>query len=94
MPVSQQVIDDKKNFQGGDTTGCGDNFVGGVIASVLTQLNNGSKYADIEEACCWGVVSGGFACSYLGGTYFEEKAGEKRAKIMPYYDAYTKQISE
>jgi sugar/nucleoside kinase (ribokinase family) len=94
MPVSQKVLDDKKDFLGGDTTGCGDNFVGGVIASVVTQLQNGVKHPDIEEACCWGIVSGGFTCFYLGGTYFEEKAGEKRSKILQYYDAYRKQISD
>jgi sugar/nucleoside kinase (ribokinase family) len=93
MPVSRKVIDELKNAHGGDTTGCGDNFVGGVIASVVTQLQNGNKHPDIREACCWGVVSGGFACFYMGGTYFEEKPGEKRAKMEPYYDAYTKQIT-
>jgi sugar/nucleoside kinase (ribokinase family) len=93
MPVSRKVIDELKNAHGGDTTGCGDNFVGGVIASVVTQLHNGNKHPDIREACCWGVVSGGFACFYMGGTYFEEKPGEKRAKMEPYYDAYTKQIT-
>ena len=38
MPVSEKVIDERKNSQSGDTTGCGDNFVGGVIASVVTQI--------------------------------------------------------
>ncbi|MCK4991611.1 MAG: carbohydrate kinase family protein, partial [Bacteroidales bacterium] len=28
-PVSANLINDLQNFQGGDTTGCGDNFVGG-----------------------------------------------------------------
>jgi sugar/nucleoside kinase (ribokinase family) len=93
MPVSQKVVNKLKNAQGGDTTGCGDNFVGGVIASVVTQLQNGAKHPDLLEACCRGVVSGGFTCFYLGGTYFEEKAGEKRAKMEPFYDAYRKQIA-
>jgi sugar/nucleoside kinase (ribokinase family) len=94
MPVSQQVIAEKKNFEVGDTTGCGDNFAGGVIASFVTQLHNGIEHPDMKEACCWGVVSGGFACSYLGGTYFENNAGEKKAKIISYYDAYRKQIAD
>ena len=94
MPVSQKVLTDKKTFQGGDTTGCGDNFVGGVIASVVAQLQGGVKHPDINEACCWGVVSGGFTCFYHGGTYLEEKVGEKRSKMIPYYDAYRKQISD
>ena len=91
MPVSQKVIEDQKN-SGGDTTGCGDNFSGGIIASVVSQLNSGSIHPDLYEACCRGIVSGGFTCFYLGGTYFEEKTGEKKAKIEPYYDAYKKQI--
>ena len=94
MPVSEKVLHEKKNAQGGDTTGCGDNFVGGVIASVVTQLQNGISHPDITEASSLGVVSGGFACFYLGGTYFEEKIGEKRAKMEPYYDAYRKQIAD
>lgn len=93
MPVSRKVIDELKNAQGGDTTGCGDNFVGGVIASVVTQLKNGSKYPDLREACCWGIVSGGFTCFYMGGTYIEENTGEKLARIKPYYESYKKQIS-
>jgi sugar/nucleoside kinase (ribokinase family) len=94
FPVSKKVTDDLKKSKGGDTTGCGDNFVGGVISSVVTQLQNDIKHPDIEEACSWGVVSGGFACFYLGGTYFEENNGEKRAKMQQYYDAYRKQIED
>lgn len=93
MPVSGKVIDELKNSHGGDTTGCGDNFVGGVIASVVDQLQNGVNHPDLQEACCWGIVSGGFACFYMGGTYFEENIGEKRARIKPYYESYKKQIS-
>jgi sugar/nucleoside kinase (ribokinase family) len=93
IPVSRKVTDELKSFQGGDTTGCGDNFVGGVIASVVKQMYNGVKQPDIKEACCWGTVSGGFACFYMGGTYFEENTGEKFARILPYYDSYKKQIS-
>jgi sugar/nucleoside kinase (ribokinase family) len=93
MAVSQKVIDELKNPQGGDTTGCGDNFVGGVIVSLVNQLQTGVKQPDISEACCWGIVSGGFACFYMGGTYFEEKSGEKLSRIMPYYESYKRQIS-
>ena len=92
MPVSEKVVNERKNGQAGDTTGCGDNFVGGVIASVVAQLHNGASHPDIIEACSRGVVSGGFACFYLGGTYFEEQTGEKKAKMEPYYEAYRKQI--
>jgi len=93
MPVSRKIIDELKNARDGDTTGCGDNFVGGVIASVVTQLQNGVRQPDLQEACCWGIVSGGFTCFYMGGTYFEENIGEKLARIKPYYESYKKQIS-
>jgi sugar/nucleoside kinase (ribokinase family) len=93
MPVSGKVLAELKNVQGGDTTGCGDNFVGGVIVSVVNQLYSGVKHPDLKEACCWGVVSGGFACFYMGGTYFEKNTGEKLSGIKPYYEAYKKQIS-
>ncbi len=93
MPVSEKVIDERKRSQMGDTTGCGDNFVGGVIASIVNQLQKSENQPDIIEACSRGVVSGGFACFYLGGTYFEEETGEKRGKIEPYYDAYRRQIA-
>ena len=41
MPVSEKVIVERKAAQAGDTTGCGDNFVGGVIASLVSQMQNG-----------------------------------------------------
>jgi sugar/nucleoside kinase (ribokinase family) len=93
MPVSAKVVEELRKPHSGDTTGCGDNFVGGIIASVVNQLYNGIKNPDIKEACCWGVVSGGFTCFYMGGTYFEESVGEKLIKIRPYYESYKKQIS-
>jgi sugar/nucleoside kinase (ribokinase family) len=94
IPVSQSVRNELKNYSGVDTTGCGDNFVGGVIASVVNQSGIGISKYDLKEACSWGVVSGGFACFYMGGTYFEEKPGEKLERIIPYYDSYKKQISD
>ena len=93
MPVSKNVTDELKNPHSGDTTGCGDNFVGGVIASIVNQLHKGTKHPDLTEVSCWGIVSGGFACFYMGGTYFEENEGEKLARIKPYYESYKKQIS-
>ena len=92
LPVSQKVVEELKYNKDGDTTGCGDNFVGGVIASIVNQLQGGVQHPDIQEACCWGIVSGGFACFYMGGTYFEQKTGEKLTKIKPYYECYNQQI--
>jgi sugar/nucleoside kinase (ribokinase family) len=93
MPVSQKVNEDLKKNPGGDTTGCGDNFVGGVIASVVDQLQHDATHPDLKEACCRGIVSGGYTCFYMGGTYFEKESGEKKARIEPYYDAYLKQVA-
>jgi len=94
LPVSLNVIEELKFNKSGDTTGCGDNFVGGVIASIVIQLQNESSHPDIQEACRWGIVSGGFACFYMGGTYFEQKTGEKLNKIIPYYEHYSRQIKD
>jgi sugar/nucleoside kinase (ribokinase family) len=93
LPVSRKVVDELKYTKDGDTTGCGDNFVGGAIASIVNQLQSGVQHPDIQEACCCGIISGGFACFYIGGTYFEQKAGEKLAKIKPYYESYQQQIN-
>ena len=93
MPVSQRIKEELKKVREGDTTGCGDNFAGGVIASLVNQLRKGAGPPDLREACSWGIVSGGFACFYMGGTWFEEKPGEKLSMIKPYYESYLKQIS-
>ncbi len=93
LPVSKKVVDELRYNKDGDTTGCGDNFVGGVIASIVNQLQGGTQHPDLQEACGWGIVSGGFACFYMGGTYFEQKPGEKLAKIEPYYESYQQQLN-
>ena len=91
LPVSKAVSDQLKKGHSGDTTGCGDNFAGGVIASLVLQLQAGNNQPDLKEACIWGIVSGGFSCFYMGGTYFEAFPGEKRNKIKPYYEQYQNQ---
>lgn len=88
FPVSQKAKSDLKcSGVRGDTTGCGDNFAGGMITSLAEQLINspGAK-PDIVDMIRMGRASGGFACFYLGGTYFEENAGEKRQKVNRYLD--------
>jgi sugar/nucleoside kinase (ribokinase family) len=92
LPVSKKVKEELQFMRRGDTTGCGDNFAGGVIASLVTQTGNGTENPDLKEACINGVISGGFTCFYLGGTYFENQPGEKRKKMEQYYNAYKKQI--
>jgi sugar/nucleoside kinase (ribokinase family) len=91
MPVSQRIILEIKDVREGDTTGCGDNFAGGIIASVVEQMHDGIRHPDLREACSWGIVSGGYTCFYMGGTWFEERAGEKLERIRPYYESYREQ---
>ncbi len=92
-PVANQVEKDLEDgiVSRGDTTGCGDNFVGGVLASVAEQYGSGGKI-DLLEASAWGVASGGQACLYVGGTYMEDRPGQKREKIARYYEHYLQQI--
>lgn len=96
MPVSAAVGEALKQGKKGDSTGCGDNFAGGVIGSLARQIYNENALLssfDLREACRWGIVSGGFACFYYGGTYFEQKEGEKLSRLQALYDQYLKQES-
>jgi len=92
MPVSRAVTEKIQKGHLADTTGCGDNFAGGVTASLVAQLENGNKQPDLAEACTWGIISGGYTCFYLGGTYLEHSHGEKRRLILPYYYKYKQQM--
>ncbi len=94
MAVSAEVTQQIKCGTSGDTTGCGDNFAGGVLASLAMQLNANIATPDLKEACCWGIVSGGYTCFYIGGTYIEEFPGEKLEKLKPYYDGYKQQLAD
>ena len=90
-PVSEKVGDILKQYpeRAGDTTGCGDNFVGGIIASVAKQMIlHPDQQVDLEEAIDMGIVSGGYACFYHGGTFYEEYPGQKKELIKPYYQDY------
>ena len=78
----------------GDTTGCGDNFAGGVIASVARQLiGNPNARVDIKKAIAVGTVSGGYACFYHGGTFYEEYPGQKWELIEPFYRDFLRQVA-
>ncbi len=108
MPVSAAVGEALKQGKKGDSTGCGDNFAGGVIGSLARTLSNSPLKGedkspskgkleglfDLREACRWGIVSGGFACFYYGGTYFEQKEGEKLTCLQELYDQYLKQEND
>ncbi len=92
IPVCQQISVEVKEYKFGDTTGCGDNFVGGILYSLVEQLKQQESKPDLSEAISWGVVSGGFTCFYVGGMFHESKPGEKLDRIKPYYKKYKLQI--
>lgn len=94
MPISKAVSEDLKKGKGdnGDTTGCGDNFVGGVISSVVKQMQNMETVLDLKEATICGIVSGGTTTFYMGGMYEEKSTGEKKKMIEPYYKLYKNQV--
>lgn len=97
LPVSRKVTNDLKlNLSAkGDTTGCGDNFVGGVIASLAWQLRDNEKgHFDLTDALSWGIASGGFSCFTVGGTYLERVSGEKRQAIQLIQREYLNQIGK
>lgn len=91
-PVSADLIEQSRNFSGGDTTGCGDNFVGGVLASLAWQMTETDQLPDLEQCITWGTVSGGYCCFHVGGTLIEMEPGEKLELIQPYHSLYLKQI--
>jgi sugar/nucleoside kinase (ribokinase family) len=95
LPVSDRVKSELRQNpdQVGDTTGCGDNFAGGVIASIAKQLiEKPEDEVSLKNAIALGVASGGYACFYHGGTFYEEMPGQKMSHIEPYFDEYLAQI--
>jgi sugar/nucleoside kinase (ribokinase family) len=93
-PVSERLVKELKESSGGDTTGCGDNFVGGILASIGWQLLEGRDQPDLLESIAWGTASGGYCGLHVGGTFFEKIPGEKLELIKPYYDSYKQQLDE
>lgn len=94
LPVCNWISEDFERNPAlkGDTTGCGDNFVGGAIASIAMQMNDQNNKLSLIETAVWGTVSGGFACYYTGGTYFEKYWGEKLEKISEMYVRYNNNL--
>jgi sugar/nucleoside kinase (ribokinase family) len=94
LPVSERVVRELRQDAGktGDTTGCGDNFTGGVIASLARQLvQEPDRSADLKDAIALGVASGGYACFYHGGTSYEDSPGQKLHQVDAYYRDYLEQ---
>ncbi|MDR0589059.1 MAG: carbohydrate kinase family protein [Spirochaetaceae bacterium] len=95
MPVCERINQELAlpRESPGDTTGCGDNFAGGLIAGIAEQLGALPRGClDLREACIPAVAAGGFACFTAGGTYYESFPGEKQKKLDPYVKAYGKQL--
>jgi len=75
------IIDEekiKKNLPQGDTIGCGDNFVGGIVASVAQQLNDCKPTIGLLKACILGNLSGGLTSTIIGGIFKEKYHEEKK----------------
>jgi mannitol-1-phosphate 5-dehydrogenase len=95
LPVSERIrLEISQNPEkAGDTTGCGDNFAGGVIGSIAKQLIlNPGNQVNLTDAVAFGVASGGFSCFYHGGTFYEGFPGQKAQQIEKYYREYLIQI--
>jgi sugar/nucleoside kinase (ribokinase family) len=90
FPVSERAS--RGRGHGGDTTGCGDNFAGGLIAALALQMKAGGSRLDFADALSWGIAAGGFTLGILGGTFYESKPGEKRALVSSYRDDWLAQV--
>lgn len=89
MPVSayMDTLMEKDPSLRKDTTGCGDNFLGGVLVSIAQQMGK-AELISMVDICAWGAASGGFACTYHGGTYLEKESGDKEKHLLPVVQAY------
>ncbi len=82
LDTTELPVADRRSTMKGDTTGCGDNFAGGVIASLAEQLMAGRDGSlDLAEAGSWGIAAGAFTLGFLGGTWIESRPGEKRGLV-------------
>jgi sugar/nucleoside kinase (ribokinase family) len=94
MEVCEAADRDWEQFpeRRGDTTGCGDNFAGGIIAGTAEQMALVKPgRLDLRELCVQGITAGGFARFTLGGTFYESAPGEKRKLLEPYMADYRRQ---
>jgi sugar/nucleoside kinase (ribokinase family) len=92
LPICDAVAEKIRQLgRGHDTTGCGDNFAGGMLTSLALQKADGTSEIDLTRAVAEGVVAGGLAATYLGGLYHESAPGEKRDEINRLREAYRAQ---
>ena len=92
-PIPSAIVVDRDRglLPTGDTVGCGDNFAGGVIASLALQKAAGRRI-DLLEAVRLGSLSGALASTHAGGVFFEKAPGEKRALVARYCEAYEEEL--
>jgi sugar/nucleoside kinase (ribokinase family) len=81
MPLPRSEFPVEPRPVRGDTTGCGDAFAGGALASLALQSKGGASSLDLAEALSWGIAAGAFTLGILGGTYYESRPGEKRELV-------------
>ena len=62
---------------------------------MIKELQAGKAKGELSllEACTWAGVSGGFACTTVGGTYIEKSRGEKLAATAGFAVEYRKQLT-
>lgn len=91
LPVSPFVDSDLKKHPDnrGDTTGCGDNFMGGVLVSIARQLETSSSI-DLQKAAVEGIAAGGLALYTMGGCFNEIYPGEKEERLSTIREDYIK----
>ena len=94
VPVVEAILRDQASgaLPTGDSVGCGDNFVGGVVASIAMQRRTG-RPLDLREAAILGNLSGGIASAHAGGVLDERHPGEKRDLVLRYRPLYERQLA-
>jgi sugar/nucleoside kinase (ribokinase family) len=94
LPVPAAILRDKASgaLPSGDSVGCGDNFVGGVVSSMALQLRRGGSLS-LREAVILGNLAGGIASTHPGGVLDERYPGEKRDLVERYRHPYQEQLA-
>jgi len=94
LPVPVAILRDKERgtLPTGDSVGCGDNFAGGVVASIALQLRAGRSLS-LPEAVLLGNLAGGIASTHSGGVLLERRPGEKRSLVERYRRPYREQLA-
>ncbi len=94
LPVSSAVGRNKDACAAGDTTGCGDNFAGGVLAWLACQRAGEKKeLRPLSLPVAAGICAGGAARFHLGGIKLESQPGERRREIGQLYADYRSQVA-